>query len=58
LIAPAGTGASMGHQHRYVHISEDIARDPAKDHFAQAGTFTEFFRALLTSPGFITRDSE
>jgi hypothetical protein len=30
------TRGSMGHQHRYIHIPEDVTRDPAKDHLAQA----------------------
>ena len=25
----------MGHQHRYVHITQDVARDAAEDYFTQ-----------------------
>jgi hypothetical protein len=29
-----------------------------KDHFASTGSFTDFYRAMLTSPGFLTRDAQ
>jgi hypothetical protein len=41
---------------RQVQDDKSCAVKDVKDKFAASGSFTDFYRALLTSPGFITRD--
>jgi hypothetical protein len=41
---------------REVKADTSCALEDVKDKFAESGSFSDFFRALLTSPGFITRD--
>jgi hypothetical protein len=41
---------------RTVVTDNSCALDAVNDKFAASGSFTDYFRALLTSPGFATRD--
>ncbi|HEY2901912.1 MAG TPA: DUF1585 domain-containing protein, partial [Polyangia bacterium] len=41
---------------RSVVDDNSCALQDAKNQFAASGSFTDYFRALLTSPGFLTRD--
>jgi hypothetical protein len=41
---------------RSVATDTSCAFQDVKDHFAQTGSFAEYFHAMLTSPGFATRD--
>jgi hypothetical protein len=41
---------------RQVQSDTSCAIQTVKDEFAAAGSFLDFYRALLTSPGFLTRD--
>lgn len=43
---------------RSVVGDNSCAMQEAKNQFAASGSFTDYFRALLTSPGFLTRDGE
>jgi hypothetical protein len=42
---------------RSVATDTSCAFAAVKDHFAQSGSFADYFRAMLTSPGFATRDA-
>ena len=42
---------------RSVATDTSCAFQGVKDHFAQSGSFADYFRAMLTSPGFATRDA-
>jgi hypothetical protein len=41
---------------REVKTDDSCALQDVKDKFAQSGAFADFFRALMTSPAFVTRD--
>jgi hypothetical protein len=41
---------------RTVTTDASCAFAEVKDQFAASGSFPDFFRAMLTSPGFLTRD--
>jgi hypothetical protein len=41
---------------RSVATDTSCAFEDVKDHFAMTGSFADYFRAMLTSPGFATRD--
>ncbi|HVJ16442.1 MAG TPA: DUF1592 domain-containing protein [Polyangiaceae bacterium] len=41
---------------REVKVDTSCSLQEVKDKFAETGTFADFFRAMLTSPGFVTRD--
>jgi hypothetical protein len=43
---------------RSVVTDNSCALQGVKDTFAKSGSFTDFYRAMLTSPGFLTRDVE
>jgi hypothetical protein len=43
---------------RSVVTDNSCALQTVKDTFAMSGSFTDFYRAMLTSPGFLTRDVE
>ena len=42
---------------RSVATDTSCAFQDVKDHFAESGSFADYFRAMLTSPGFATRDA-
>jgi hypothetical protein len=41
---------------RSITTDDSCALRDVKDHFASSGSFSDYFRAMLTSPGFLTRD--
>jgi hypothetical protein len=43
---------------RSVIEDDSCSLQEAKNQFAASGSFTDYFRALLTSPGFLTRDGQ
>jgi len=44
---------AMGHD---VNLGNSCALQTVKENFSKSGSFTQFYRDLVTSPGFVTRD--
>jgi hypothetical protein len=44
---------AMGHD---VNLGNSCALQAVKENLSKSGSFTQFYRDLVTSPGFVTRD--